>query len=110
LASTAIHVAAAGCGLIADLHVGVTRGRVAPTTRPQIYSLHADRHACEAAILARMVFDPSELPDDIAALKAMLIAANKRVAHAEKRERDLDAEIENLKLTIAKLQHEQFGP
>ena len=57
-----------------------------------------------------MVFDASELPDDVVALKAMLIAANRRVAHAEKRERDLDAEIENLKLTIAKLQHGQFGP
>jgi transposase len=92
-----------------QFRVGVTV-RVAPTTRPQIYCLNASPHACEAAILARMVFDPLELPDDVAALKAMLIAANKRVAHAEKRERDLDAEIENLKLTIAKLQHEQFGP
>ena len=61
-------------------------------------------------IFARMVFDASELPDDVAALKAMLIAANKRAAQAEERERDLDAEIENLKLTIAKLQHERFGP
>jgi len=47
---------------------------------------------------------------DVAALKAMLLAANKRAAEAEKRERDLDAEVENLKLTIAKLQHERFGP
>jgi transposase len=50
-----------------------------------------------------MVLDPAELPDDIAALKALLIAADKRT-------RDLDAEIETLKLTIAKLQHERFGP
>ena len=50
-----------------------------------------------------MTLDPAQLPDDIVSLKAMLIAA----AH---RANDLDAEIENLKLTIAKLQHEQFGP
>ena len=57
----------------------------------------------EAAILARMVLDPAALPDDIGALKAMLIAADRRT-------RDLDAEIETLKLTIAKLQHDRFGP
>jgi hypothetical protein len=50
-----------------------------------------------------MALDPSQLPDDVAALEAMLIAADKNA-------RDLDAEIENLKLTIAKLQHERFGP
>jgi transposase len=50
-----------------------------------------------------MTLDPAQLPDDIVSLKAMLIAAARRV-------NDLDAEIENLKLTIAKLQHEQFGP
>jgi transposase len=50
-----------------------------------------------------MTLDPAQLPNDIVSLKAMLIAAAHRV-------NDLDAEIENLKLTIAKLQHEQFGP
>jgi transposase len=50
-----------------------------------------------------MVLDPAELPDDISALKAMLIAADRRT-------RDLGLEIESLKLTIAKLQHERFGP
>jgi transposase len=50
-----------------------------------------------------MTLDPAQLPDDIVSLKAMLIAAAHRV-------NDLDAEIENLKLTIAKLQHERFGP
>jgi transposase len=50
-----------------------------------------------------MTLDPAQLPDDTASLKAMLVAAAHRV-------NDLDAEIENLKLTIAKLQHEQFGP
>lgn len=56
-----------------------------------------------------MVFDPAELPDDVAALKALLIAENKRAVDAEARARDLDGEIENLKLTIAKLQHDQHG-
>ena len=50
-----------------------------------------------------MALDPAELPDDINALKAMLIVADK---HA----RDLDAQITILKLTIAKLQHDRFGP
>jgi len=49
-----------------------------------------------------MPLDPAELPDDIAALKALLIAASLKFA-------DLDAEIENLKLTIAKLQHDRHG-
>ena len=49
-----------------------------------------------------MALDPAELPDDVASLKAMLIAASLRVD-------DLDAEIENLKLTIAKLQHDKHG-
>ena len=46
--------------------------------------------------------DPAELPDDVATLKAMLVAANVRVGN-------LDAEIANLKLTIAKLQRAEFG-
>jgi transposase len=49
-----------------------------------------------------MAFDATELPNDIAVLKALLIVANKRT-------RDLDAEVETLKLTIAKLQHNRFG-
>ena len=52
--------------------------------------------------MADMALDPSELPDDTASLKAMLIAASKRAD-------DLDAEIEHLKLVIAKLQHARFG-
>jgi transposase len=59
--------------------------------------------AREAATIARMALDLAELPDDIGALKALLIAADRRT-------RDLGAEIESLKLTIAKLQHERFGP
>ncbi len=64
-----------------------------------------------------MALDPSQLPDDVTMLKALLIAAERRAseaektaADAEKRKRDLAAEIETLKLTIAKLQHERFGP
>jgi transposase len=49
-----------------------------------------------------MALDPAELPDNIAELKVMLIAESKRAD-------DLDAEIENLKLTIAKLQHDKHG-
>jgi len=71
-----------------------------------------------------MALDPAELPDDVSALKALLIAAERRAvdaekaaaeaektaADAERKKRDLAAEIETLKLTIAKLQHERFGP
>lgn len=49
-----------------------------------------------------MLLDPAQLPDDIALLKAMPIEANRRAS-------DLDAEIENLKLQIAKLRHARFG-
>ena len=49
-----------------------------------------------------MAFDPAQLPDDIALLKAMLIAEIRRAS-------DLDAGIENLKLQIAKLRHARFG-
>ncbi len=56
-----------------------------------------------------MELDPAILPNDIAALKAMLIATTKRADEAETRANSLDAEIANLKLTIAKLQHSKFG-
>ncbi len=49
-----------------------------------------------------MTLDPAQLPDDIATLKAMLLAAAHRAS-------DLDAEIANLKLTIAKMQRAEFG-
>jgi transposase len=52
-------------------------------------------------MLRAMALDPAELPDDIATLKVMLIAAEKR---ADIREQ----EIKNLKLTIAKLQRDKF--
>jgi hypothetical protein len=56
-----------------------------------------------------MTLDPTQLPDDITALKAMLIATAKRAHDAETRASTLDAEIENLKLTIAKPRHDKFG-
>ena len=49
-----------------------------------------------------MALDPANLPDDVATLKAMLVAATATVA-------DRDAEIANLKLTIAKMQRDRFG-
>ena len=49
-----------------------------------------------------MMLDPAQLPDDIAALKAMVIAAEKKAS-------DRGLEIEALKLTIAKLQRNTFG-
>jgi transposase len=49
-----------------------------------------------------MAIPPHELPDDIDALKRMLIAANDELASVK-------SEIDNLKLQIAKLQRMQFG-
>ena len=49
-----------------------------------------------------MALDPSTLPNDIAALKALLIAADARAS-------DLDGQIAQLKLTIAKLRRNTFG-
>jgi transposase len=46
-------------------------------------------------MLPCMALDPAQLPDDIATLKAMLLSR--------------DAEIENLKLTIAKMRRDQYG-
>jgi hypothetical protein len=45
---------------------------------------------------------PTQLPDDIATLKAMVIAAERKAS-------DRGLEIEALKLTIAKLQRNTFG-
>jgi transposase len=49
-----------------------------------------------------MALDPTQLPDDIATLKSMVIAAEKKAS-------DRGLEIEALKLTIAKLQRNTFG-
>ena len=63
-----------------------------------------------------MALDPARLPDDIATLKALLVgehaarvASDGRAEAAEARALDLDAEIANLKLTIAKMQRQTFG-
>ncbi len=49
-----------------------------------------------------MALNPAQLPDDIATLKTMLIAADKRAS-------EHNAEVENLKLTIAKMRRDKFG-
>ena len=56
-----------------------------------------------------MALDPAQLPDDVATLKAMLGIERAARAVTEARALDLDAEIANLKLTIAKLQRDKFG-
>lgn len=56
-----------------------------------------------------MVLDPTQLPDDIATLKAMLVAETAARVTAEARASDAQAEIENLKLTIAKMRRDRFG-
>jgi transposase len=59
---------------------------------------------------------PDSLPDDIATLKAMVIAAQSARLEAEVKARNAEAElrarelvIEQMKYTIAKLKHERFG-
>jgi transposase len=59
---------------------------------------------------------PDSLPDDIATLKAMVIAAQAARLEAEAKASNAEAEvrirelmIEQMKLAIAKLRHEQFG-
>ena len=63
-----------------------------------------------------MTFEPAQGPDSIETLRALLdaeraarIASEKRTERAEARAKDLDAEIANLKLTIAKMQRAEFG-
>jgi transposase len=60
-------------------------------------------------MIVPMTLDPTQLPDDVATLKAMLVATAKRAHDAETRASTLDTQIETLKLTIAKLQHGKFG-
>ncbi len=59
---------------------------------------------------------PDSLPDDIATLKAMVIATEAALLAAQAKARNLEAEalarallIEQMKFTIAKLRHERFG-
>ena len=56
-----------------------------------------------------MALDPATLPDDVAALKAMLLASDARADKAEARSSELDAQIATLKLTIAKMKRDAFG-
>lgn len=63
-----------------------------------------------------MARSPDSLPDDVATLKAMVIAAEAAALQAQARAQNAEAEararellIEQMKLTIAKLRHERFG-
>jgi transposase len=64
----------------------------------------------------RVPLIPDSLPDDVATLKAMVIAAQRARLEAEVKARNAEAEvrireleIERMKFTIAKLRHERFG-
>lgn len=56
-----------------------------------------------------MALDPATLPTDVAALTALLLAEHARAEQAEARTLDLNAQIMNLKLTIAKMKRAEFG-
>jgi transposase len=56
-----------------------------------------------------MAIDPASLPNDIARLKAMLVASAARADKAEARSVELDAQIATLKLTIAKMKRAEYG-
>lgn len=56
-----------------------------------------------------MTLDPVTLPNDIAALTALLLAENAARLAAEARSSTLNGQIANLKLTIAKLQRAEYG-
>lgn len=55
------------------------------------------------------MLDAAHLPDDIDVLKAMLLASQSRVAHLSAELSSRTAEIEHLKLVLAKLRRMQFG-
>jgi transposase len=63
-----------------------------------------------------MARNADSLPDDVATLKAMVLAAEAAALQAQARAQNAEAEararellIEQMKLTIAKLRHERFG-
>jgi transposase len=56
-----------------------------------------------------MTLTPDSLPDDVATLKAMVIAAQLACLNAEAEARARALQIEQMKFTIAKLRHERFG-
>ena len=55
------------------------------------------------------MLNAADLPDDIAALKAMLLASEAHATHLAAELSRRDAEIEHLKLVLAKLKRMQFG-
>lgn len=67
------------------------------------------RHKRSRAFLIGMALTADSLPDDVATLKAMVIAGHavRLAAEAEAKARALL--IEQMKFTIAKLRHEQYG-
>ena len=72
------------------------------------------RESCNS-ILSMITAD--SLPDDVATLKALVLAGQAAQLAAEAKARNLEAEvrartllIEQMKFTIAKLKHEQYGP
>jgi transposase len=75
---------------------------VARATLPVDIDARAFAATSEADTIVPMALDPAQLPDDVATLKTMLVAANKHTL-------DLDAQIANLKLTIAKMRRDTFG-
>lgn len=56
-----------------------------------------------------MALDPATLPQDIAALTALLLTGNAARLAAEARTLDLDGQIAHLKLTIAKMRRDAHG-
>lgn len=63
----------------------------------------------EAGMLSGIMLDPANLPRDVATLQAMLVAEHAARVKAETIADDAQAEIENLKLTIAKMRRDRFG-
>jgi transposase len=82
---------------------------VAATTLPVDIDANGFSAAREAGTIVPMALDPTQAPDDIATLKALLAASEQRAEKAEARALDLDAQIANLKLMIAKMRRDTFG-
>ena len=82
---------------------------MARATLPVDIDARAFATASEADTIVPMALDPTQAPDDIATLKALLAASEQRAEKAEARAVDLDAQIANLKLTIAKMRRDTFG-
>lgn len=74
----------------------------------RLRSVQRDASTKQCTIIG-MALDPAKLPTDVAALTALLLAENARADQAEARTLDLNAQIANLKLTIAKMKRAEFG-